>query len=140
MSNLNYYRIVINNILNTYASHTMLVYKYVTAPLDIYRQGAKTFQAGVEVTGQFKEAVDMDVQHDVGREDKAEVSFTFSKASLETSFPLLAEQQWITNNDIIEHNGIRYTVVGVEVAGWVHGSYTNVVVYGREFPDEVTIA
>lgn len=102
----------------------------------IYRDPNVSYEDPVEVLGVVRTSPDMDMASALGKLEKDDIKVTFARKELETKFPTLDPGELITTQDVLEFEGIYYSIHDVKLAGRIGGGFTTVVVCGKENPDK----
>lgn len=131
-------RAIVNSEINNFAQEQVSVYKFYANQRDIY-SAEPTYAPAVIVTGVYVPSVDKDQWSWIGAVSEDSAFFTFAPLELETKFPDLARDKWITKKDQLELDGTRYTIVGVHPTGRLYGRSQVIVIHCMETTDEIVV-
>jgi hypothetical protein len=129
------YKLLVQTSFDNYGSEAIQVHKFSAIAQDIYRQGARTYDAPVTLNGIVRVKPDEEDLTMIGKRNEDMIMFVFSIKELEEQLSGEPTNFWITTSDIIEHESIKYSVTNTRLTGRVHGGPTTLTVEALEYPD-----
>ena len=132
-----YARAITKLMIETYANDQISVYKYASMvpTKDIYGQSTRTYDAPIVLVGVAITNPDLDTLTPIGQLNEEIAMFVFSIDELLVKLPAEPANEWITDQDVIEFDGIKFSIIDVEISGRVGNGPSMVHITGQVHPD-----